>query len=167
MNISKQDFRDSMANLAASVNIITTDGAAGRAGITASAVCSVSETPPTVLICVNKSTRLHDIMVRNRVYCVNVLTAGDRHLSELFAKKVDMEERFNAGTWTTLATGAPILVRAAASLDCRVVEEIKSESHTIFLGEVEDCYIPDTDEDALIYYRRAYRNISRTAAPAR
>ncbi|MGB6102544.1 MAG: flavin reductase [Pusillimonas sp.] len=162
MEISKQDFRDSMSNFAASVNIITTDGAAGRAGITASAVCSVSESPPTVLICVNKSTRLHDILIGNKVYCINVLTVADQHLSELFAMKVTMEERFGAGTWTTLTTGAPVLVRAAASLDCCVVEEIKSDTHTIFLGEVVNCHVPETDEDALIYYRRAYRNISRS-----
>ena len=45
--VEKQDFRNAMARLGAAVNIITTDGPAGRAGFTASAVCSVTDTPQT------------------------------------------------------------------------------------------------------------------------
>lgn len=41
MNIvDQQTFRDAMSCMGAAVNIITTDGPAGRAGFTASAVCS-------------------------------------------------------------------------------------------------------------------------------
>lgn len=51
----KQSFRDAMAHVGAAVNIITTDGPAGRAGFTASAVCSVTDAPPTLLVCLNRS----------------------------------------------------------------------------------------------------------------
>lgn len=51
----KQSFRDAMAQVGAAVNIITTDGPAGRAGFTASAVCSVTDEPPTLLVCLNRS----------------------------------------------------------------------------------------------------------------
>ncbi len=51
----KASFRDAMAHVGAAVNIITTDGPAGRAGFTASAVCSVTDTPPTLLVCLNRS----------------------------------------------------------------------------------------------------------------
>ena len=50
----KASFRDAMAHVGAAVNIITTDGPAGRAGFTASAVCSVTDTPPTLLVCLNR-----------------------------------------------------------------------------------------------------------------
>ena len=43
-----------MSCMGAAVNIITTDGPAGRAGFTASAVCSVTDTPPTLLVCLNR-----------------------------------------------------------------------------------------------------------------
>jgi flavin reductase len=164
MDVSKQDFRDAMSNFAAAVNIITTDGPAGRAGITASSVCSVCDTPPTVLICVNTSTRLHDIMARNGVYCVNVLSAAARGLSDLFSQKVDMETRFLGGSWSPLATGAPALEGAAFSLDCRIVERILSQTHTIFIGEVVDMRVGEGEDDALVYYRRAYRHLSRSPA---
>ena len=42
-------FRDGMARLAGAVNVITTDGPKGFAGITATAVCSVTDQPPTLL----------------------------------------------------------------------------------------------------------------------
>ena len=55
MNIvDQQTFRDAMSCMGAAVNIITTDGPAGRAGFTASAVCSVTDTPPTLLVCLNR-----------------------------------------------------------------------------------------------------------------
>ena len=50
----KQTFRDAMACVGAAVNIITTDGPAGLAGFTASAVCSVTDSPPTLLVCLNR-----------------------------------------------------------------------------------------------------------------
>ena len=47
MPVSRQEFRDAMARLGAAVNIITTDGVAGKGGITATAVCSVTDDPAT------------------------------------------------------------------------------------------------------------------------
>ena len=46
-----QAFRGAMAKLAAAVNVITTDGQHGRAGFTATAVCSVTDQPPMLLVC--------------------------------------------------------------------------------------------------------------------
>ena len=43
MSPVQRDFRAAMANLSAAVNIVTTDGISGRAGITVSAVCSVTD----------------------------------------------------------------------------------------------------------------------------
>jgi len=54
MTVSREQFRDAMARLGAAVNIVTTDGTAGRAGFTASAVCSVTDDPPTLLVCLNR-----------------------------------------------------------------------------------------------------------------
>ena len=81
MNIvDQQTFRDAMSCMGAAVNIITTDGPAGRAGFTASAVCSVTDTPPN----------------ENRTLCVNTLSAGQESLSNLFGGKTPMEHRFAA-----------------------------------------------------------------------
>lgn len=49
------EYRNAMARLGAAVNIVTTDGVAGRAGFAATAVCSVSDNPPTLLVCLNRN----------------------------------------------------------------------------------------------------------------
>ena len=52
--IEATDFRDAMALLPTAVNVITTNGPSGTHGFTASAVCSVTDTPPTLLVCMNQ-----------------------------------------------------------------------------------------------------------------
>src|SRR5690606_16913277 len=54
MTVSRQEFRDAMARLGAAVNIVTTDGPAGLSGMTVSAVCSVTDDPPMLLVCLNR-----------------------------------------------------------------------------------------------------------------
>ena len=75
MNIvDQQTFRDAMSCMGAAVNIITTDGPAGRAGFTASAVCSVTDTPPTLLVCLNRGASVWPVFNENRTLCVNTLS---------------------------------------------------------------------------------------------
>ena len=70
---NQQDFRSAMAHLSAAVNVVTSNGPGGRTGITVSADCSVTDSPPTVLVCVNQSSYTHDIFAKNGRVCVNVL----------------------------------------------------------------------------------------------
>ncbi|VEC57435.1 Predicted flavin reductase RutF in novel pyrimidine catabolism pathway [Klebsiella aerogenes] len=83
----KASFRDAMAHVGAAVNIITTDGPAGRAGFTASAVCSVTDTPPTLLVCLNRSASVWPVFSEHHTLCVNTLAAGQETLSTLFGVK--------------------------------------------------------------------------------
>ena len=73
--IDQATFRQGMSNLGAAVNVITTDGAAGQAGFTASAVCSVTDSPPTLLVCLNRSASVFETFKCNQVLCVNTLAA--------------------------------------------------------------------------------------------
>ena len=82
MNIvDQQTFRDAMSCMGAAVNIITTDGPAGRAGFTASAVCSVTDTPPTLLVCLNRGASVWPAFNENRSLCANTLSAGQTFLA--------------------------------------------------------------------------------------
>ncbi len=75
-------FRDAMSRVATSVHVVTTDGAAGRFGMTASAVASVSDMPPTVLVCVNLKAPVNAAIKENDVFCVNALTAHDEAVAD-------------------------------------------------------------------------------------
>jgi flavin reductase len=90
-----------------------------------------------VLVCINKQAATHAAVVKSHVFCVNVLRAEGWELSHAFSGAQAGEARFKAGEWTRLVTGAPVLIDALVSFDCRVVKKISHGSHTVFLGEVE------------------------------
>ncbi|MDK7655046.1 flavin reductase, partial [Raoultella ornithinolytica] len=109
MNLTS-DFRNAMAQLGSAITIITTDGPAGRFGFTASAVCSVTDSPPTLLVCMNRSSFAHGKFKENGVLCVNVLSGQHQNLSAIFANsQLRSEERFLHDQWLTLETGSPVL----------------------------------------------------------
>ncbi len=165
MAVSQQEFRDAMARLGAAVNIITTDGPAGIGGFTASAVCSVTDEPPTILICMNRNATAAPRLKENGTVCVNVVGTSQREAAMVFAgvTKCPMEERFLAGTWTKLATGAPALDGALESIDCRVAEIVEKGTHLVIFAEVQAIRLGAPEEHALIYFGRDYHGVGRPA----
>ena len=136
MAIEPELFKTGMRRLAAGVTIITTMADGQRRGLTATAVCSVSATPPTLLCCVNRQSSAHDSILASGLFAINVLTADDHVLAEQFGGAEQGEARFLSGEWGVLETGAPILKSAFVGFDCRLVQTFDGATHTIFLGEV-------------------------------
>lgn len=162
MPVSRQEFRDAMARLGAAVNIITTDGAAGQGGITATAVCSVTDDPPTLLVCLNRTSPRSALFLTNGVLCVNTLSAGQQSVSDAFSApsdKADMASRFAAGVWGKLVTGAPALEGAAASFDCRITEVMEQGTHSVVFAEVQAVRFAEMAAGCLMYYARSYHGL--------
>ncbi len=168
MAVDRQEFRDAMARLGAAVSVVTTGGPAGRGGFTASAVCSVTDDPPTLLVCMNRGATAAPRLKENGNVCVNVVAAGQKEAAMVFAgaTKCPMEERFDAGTWTTLATGAPVLQGAVVSFDCRVEEIVEKGTHCVIFAEVEAIRAGGTHEAGLIYFGRDYHPVQTVIGPA-
>lgn len=160
--IESPDFRAAMARLGAAVNIITTDGPGGRHGMTASAVCSISDTPASLLVCINKSARMHALVEANGVLCVNVLSAGQEPLSALFAgHAASADERFAQGSWSAMANGAAALSGALCTFGCRVTSIHEVGTHSMFVCAVEELRMRE-DGDGLVYFGRAYHRLPQT-----
>lgn len=157
---TQQLFRNAMSNLAAAVNIISTDGDAGRAGFTASAVCSVTDTPPTLLVCLNRNASVYEIFKKNQVLCVNTLALEHQDLSNLFGGKTPMDERFAQGQWQTLVTGSPVLQDAMLAFDCKVKQITSMGTHDIFFCEVLEIQ-QKQGARSLIYFDRAYHQLTK------
>ncbi|PNK60868.1 flavin reductase [Psychrobacter sp. FDAARGOS_221] len=174
--IEATDFRNGMSLLATAVNVVTTEGAAGRYGFTASAVCSVTDTPPTLLVCMNQATRSHANFVENKTLSVNVLGAHQEHISNAFASPLDSEQRFEHGSWTKLETGSPILEEALVSFDCEIESTQTVGTHSVFMCRVvaikqenapstpkpkplESLQPSNVDIQSLIYFNRAYHHV--------
>ena len=158
--VTQGEYRDAMALLGAAVNLITSDGPGGRTGFTASAVCSVTDAPPTLLVCMSRGSRSNEAFKTNRVLCVNVLAAAHQELSGLFAGPAEMDERFAAVSWDVLETGAPVLPGAAVSFDCRIMQVTEVGTHSVFFCEVEAVRAGTASDAALIYLRRAYHHVA-------
>ena len=159
--IEATDFRNAMSLLTTAVNVITTQGEAGMYGFTASAVCSVTDTPPTLLVCMNQSARSHAHFVENQVLAVNVLSTQHEQLSNAFASsKFSSEQRFQLGEWGTLKTGSPILDDALVSFDCEIQEIQNVGTHSIFLCRVL-AVKQSQQEESLVYFNRAYHPVGQ------
>src|SRR5262245_35242170 len=121
--VAGEAFREAMSRLGAAVHVVTTAGPGGKTGATATAVCSVSDAPPTLLMCLNRRSQTNPAVVENGVFCVNTLGDGGSDLADLFAGRtgVSGSARFDTGEWTTLSTGSPVLASAVIAFDCRIV----------------------------------------------
>lgn len=153
--VSASEFREAMARLASAVHLVTTDGAGGRAGLTASSVCSVSDGPPTLLVCLNRASSAYPAVLRNGVLCVNTLSAEHQALAADFAGRVPMGERFGDREWGRLRTGAPVLPDALVAFDCRIVDRHAVGTHDVLICAVEAIADP-SEADGLLYAKRRY-----------
>ncbi|XUY28882.1 flavin reductase [Agrobacterium sp. rho-8.1] len=158
VDVSQQSFRDAMAKMGAAVTIITTDGPGGKAGFAATAVCSVTDSPATLLICLNRTASVFNAVMENKALCVNVLTAEHETLSSLFGGKTPVDERFAAANWHTGVTGAPVLEDAMVSFECVISDMQDIGTHRVLFCAVKSLRQSDADK-ALIYYKRAYHHL--------
>ena len=135
----RDQFIEGMSFVAATVNVVTTDGPAGRAGLTVSAMCSVSADPPSLLVCVNHSSASCDRTEKNKAFCVNVLRDSQTHVSDAFSGRYKnmYDDRFACAEWNTVTTGSPALEDSLVVFDCRMTTSFRSGTHVIYIGELE------------------------------
>jgi flavin reductase (DIM6/NTAB) family NADH-FMN oxidoreductase RutF len=153
-------FREGMSRVAAAVHVVTTDGPAGRAGFTATAVAPVTDSPAALLICVNTSSRSAEALLANGVFCVNTLGADDGALADIFAGRTGLfgQDRFSAGQWEALATGCPVLATSLVAFDCRVSDARVVATHHVIIGEIAAIRLWES-KPALIYRDRRYQEL--------
>ena len=159
-SIDPPAFREAMSRLGAAVHVVTTAGPGGKTGFTATAVCSVSDQPATLLVCINRRSNSAPLLSENGVFCVNTLGAAESNLADLFAGRsgVHLEERFSVGDWTTLKTGSPVLTTAVVAFDCRTVEIKAVASHNVIFGAVQAVRLGPSGP-ALVYHDRVYKPV--------
>jgi flavin reductase len=153
-------FRNLMRQQAGAVTIIAVGKPGARTGLTATAMCSLTDSPPMVLICVNRKASAHAPIREERCFSVNILAKPQDELARRFStKKLEGEARFDADDWEILATGAPVLKGTIASLDCELVAEHEVETHSIFIGRVREGRFAETAEP-LVYFRGEFKGLA-------
>ena len=156
MAIDRSEFRRVMGHFATGVTIVTThDGNGKNFGLTANAVCSLSLSPPLVLVCVDKSAESYPAFERSHAFAVNILTLAQREMSERFA--VSGGDKFTGLACRTGVTGSPILEGVLAYVECRVVAAHDGGDHTIYVGEVEGS--DAIAGEPLLFFRGRYHRL--------
>lgn len=162
-----EGFKGAMGMLGGGVTVITTGVGENRRGLTATAVCSLSATPPMILACVNRSGEARQAIATYGYFCVNVLSSTDREVADVFAGRAAAvgSDKFGvAGDWGAVETGAPALRSALVSIDCELSEKVETHTHTVFLGLVRGLQFNTTTDvgaprPPLVYWDRLYRDI--------
>jgi len=156
MAVSSEEFRSALARFASGVSVVTTRDAGGKLhGITVSAFCSVSLSPPLVLICIENAAGSHYAFNESGVFAVNILTEDQAELSEHFA--LIHEEKFAGIDFSFGRLGVPLLSGCLATLECRIRNTADGGDHTIFIGEVESAAV--AENRPLVYFRGEYRKL--------
>jgi flavin reductase (DIM6/NTAB) family NADH-FMN oxidoreductase RutF len=154
---STDDFVAAMRRFATGVAIVTTEHEGRIHGFTVNAFASVSVSPPTVLICVNRGATAHPLIAESQRFCVNILALEQRALAERFAGG-EPRSRFDGVPYRIGPSGSPILDGTLAHVDCALTEELTASTHTIFLGNVIDAGW--REGVPLGYFDRQYRDFA-------
>lgn len=153
-------YRNGMARYAGHVQVVTTEHEGVKRGVTVTAACSVSDNPPSLLVCLNSSNANNDVFLRSGTFALNSLAAHHQSLAIGFAglSAAASEDRFSSGEWQTLVTGSPVLKDAVVSFDCRLTDVKQASTHFILFGEVVAMRL-GPESTSLIYLDRGFRTL--------
>ena len=153
MNI-QDNFRLAMRRYIYSVSIMSSKDDDYLNAITVSSVTSISMDPPSLLICINKSARIHDTLKIGSEFCINLLNKDQEELSNICSDEDSYDERFKDQNWNT--KGVPFLANAQANIFCKVDKLSSYHTHTIVVGLVQDANYSD-EISTLTYVNGNYK----------
>lgn len=156
---SRERFVAAMARAATAVSVVTSDGSAGRFGLTVSAISAVSADPPLMLACIKRSSPVSAAIEANAVLAINVLGEDQQLVADVFAgRSSGPHYDFGCAEWDRAVTGSPLLEAAAAVFDCELDAIHEAGSHRILIGRVVEARCGEALP--LVYARRGYRAIA-------
>jgi len=158
MAIDNQEFKNALKLWASGIAVVTTQSEEGELGMTVTSFASVSMDPPQILVCLNETTETGAVILENKKFAVNALTAEQEQVSNQFAGGASMEERFKSVAWHKGELGVPVFDAALSHMECTVVQQFKAGTHWIVVGEIQ--YSQCNVGEPLLYYNSAYQRIA-------
>ncbi len=149
MVLDKKLFRQAMGRFATGVTVLTVNLHGAIKGMTANAVTSVSLEPLLMLACIGHTARTHSWMSQSGWYGVNILSGKQKLVSDFFARGQGDDPIPDSIKIYRSKQGTPIIEGSMVFFDCRVVQTVEAGDHTLFLGQIEDIQILNTDEPLL------------------
>lgn len=167
-SVSEAGFRDALARFATGVTVVSTTHEGVLHGMTANAFASVSLEPPLVLVCIERTTGMHDLLPQAGTFAVTMLSGSQERESEYFAsaRRPSGQDQYDDVAWMPAPeTGSPVLTDGLAFVDCRVTEVFDGGDHTIVLGHVLELGVLRADAEPLIYFGHRYRHLAPDEPP--
>ena len=156
--IDAKTFWHALGARASAVAVVTAQGTDGPSGFLALSATHLSADPPMLLVSIDKRTTALAAVLAARHFAVNYLPKGEEALADMFGGRTGVRgaDRFAAGRWRTLATGAPIFVDAIGALDCKLEDTLERFATVIAIGRLVD-FVGRDDGDPLLFFRGRYR----------
>ena len=155
----RQPFLDAMSQLTNTVCVVTTDGTAGRAGTTVTAMTPVSadSETPSLLVCLHADSLTARAIAENGVFAVNVLGEGQSRLADGFAGRHGSTgpDKYDNVDHTSGTTGCAHLDGATVIFDCQAKLQQAWGTHIIIIGEVAEV-VTNAPSQVLTYTKRRY-----------
>ncbi len=150
-------FWQAVGQRAVAATIVTARGSAGPAGFLGLSATHVCADPPTMLVSIDARTSALGAIRDSGHFAINYLPQGAENVVDLFSGKSDIKgpDRFDASSWSALATGAPVYKGAVGVMDCRLEETLERHNTILAIGQVI-AIGGDTDAAPLVYFRGGY-----------
>jgi flavin reductase (DIM6/NTAB) family NADH-FMN oxidoreductase RutF len=131
-------YRHAMREFSSGIAIVAAGQGEKRNGCTATSLCSLSLDPPSLIVCLARTSGTLATIQTEGVFGVSLLAGDQADLADCFAGRGGLRgvARFAGAQWTSLATGAPLCADAIALIDCEVEETIERHTHAIVIGRV-------------------------------
>jgi flavin reductase (DIM6/NTAB) family NADH-FMN oxidoreductase RutF len=156
--VGEAEFRLAMRLVACSVAIVTARSGTQRNGLAATAICSVTASPPTMLACIDHNASAVPLIEASGAFAINFLADRQHGIARLFSTdRLSPDERFAGGRWGHLETGSPVLEDSVASFDCVVASRVAASTHQIYLGRI--VALTSVHQDVLIYRDGSFRRL--------
>jgi flavin reductase (DIM6/NTAB) family NADH-FMN oxidoreductase RutF len=155
-------FKQGMRALAFGVTVIAAQDREGLyLGLTATAVTSLSAEPPSLLVCVNRSSALAEALQKGVLFSVNVLAQDQADIAQAFGgqRPVRGMGRFAYGNWFRSGLDVPLLTGARVNFECTVAEATDWATHRMVIGGVCDVHLTRTADRPLIYHDGRYTSL--------
>lgn len=155
-------FIDAMRVLTGAVTIVTAGKDNDVAGLTATAVCSLSATPARLLVCLNRFGATFSTLLASGEFCVNILSADQQALAAEFAGKTGKTGagKFDDADWELSDEYSPRHLRALASVRCRLHSMTVLDTHAVVIGDVTQVAVGPLGS-SLLYRDQHFLHLAR------
>ena len=154
-------YRDVMSLFPSAVVAITGSRAGVASGLTVGSFFSASLEPRLVGFCVARRSATWAFLRSTGRFCVNLLAADQRMVSESLARS-GTQEKLLGVEWEHSRHGLPLITGAMAWIVCDIAHEYGAGDHSVVIGSVQDMVV-STEERPLIFFRRAYHSTAASA----